>query len=151
MYVLVDSPVGTSFIRNRPEHFTETAELDPHGVAVSSGDRSLTFAEVDAWSTTLSQLLVDMGAGTDNHVVMALPPSIESVVAMWAVAKTGAALASIDPAESATMAGIVVSGRRVCIGLTTRAQLASLPDSIAWLVVDESASRAGGSVALVAA
>ncbi|MBJ8344858.1 AMP-binding protein [Antrihabitans sp. YC2-6] len=138
MYALVDSPVGP-FIHIRPELLTETAAHDPFASAISDAHRNVTNGELDSWSDRLAQLLADLGAGPNAHVVMAVPASIETVVAMWAVAKTGAALASIDPTDPEVLAGVGADWR-IAVGITTKAQRATLPNSVRWLVLDDAAT-----------
>lgn len=128
--------MSTMFTRLAPEHFTDTAQLDPTGVAVAAGDRELTFAEVDSWSDRVADALIALGAGADAFVVMAMSPSIESFVAVWAVAKTGASLTSVDPSDLYAPTGRVLSDKRITVGVTTRAQRRLVPDSINWLVLE---------------
>ena len=64
---------------------------------MSCGDTQMTYAELDSWSNRLARVLLAHGAGPDRFVVLALPRSVESIVALWAVAKTGAAFAPLDP------------------------------------------------------
>lgn len=149
MYVVAGTQTGTSgasFIRTQPEMFTDAAQQDPYGIAVSSAGRELTFAEVDGWSDRLADGLIALGAGADAHVVMALSPSIESFVAMWAVAKTGAALASVDPSDIYAPTAKVLADTRIAVGVTTRAQRRLLPDSINWLVLDDNFATEAVSV-----
>ena len=139
MYALIDSTVG-QFVRTDATLLTATAALDPELVAVSAAGRELTYGELDALSGKLAERLAALGASETAHVVMALPASIESVTAVWAVAKTGAALASID-ADDAQVHAALATDWRVQIGITTAAHRASLPDSVTWLVLDEPAAN----------
>lgn len=154
MYAVVDASAGASgasFIRTHPEVLTDAAQQDPDGIAVSSADRQLTFAEVDSWSDRLADALIALGAGPDAHMVMALSASIESIVAMWAVAKTGAALASVDPTDLYAPTGKVLSDPRITVGVTTRSHNRLLPDSINWLVLDENVTAERAAVMVTAA
>ncbi|WP_280395062.1 hypothetical protein, partial [Nocardia brasiliensis] len=47
--------------------------------------------ELDAWSNRFARLLLSRGVGREVFVVLALTRSLESVVAVWALAKSGAA------------------------------------------------------------
>lgn len=121
----------TIFTRLDPTPFAAAAHADPFGLAVESGDRALTFAEVDNWAGRVADALVAMGVRPGAHVVMALAPSIESFVSVWAVAKTGASLASIDPADARA-----TGDPRITVGITTRAQRDELGDGIVWLELE---------------
>ena len=111
--------MSTMFTRLAPEQFTDAAQLDPTAVAVGAGDRELTFAEVDSWSDRVADALIALGAGADAFVVMAMSPSIESFVAVWAVAKTGASLTSVDPSDLYAPTGRVLSDKRITVGVTS--------------------------------
>ncbi|MDJ0484089.1 condensation domain-containing protein, partial [Rhodococcus pyridinivorans] len=66
-------------------------------VAVVDGNDSISYRELDARSDALAHALVAAGAGPEECVAVLLPRSIDSVVALWAVAKTGAAYTPLDP------------------------------------------------------
>ncbi|OQZ87759.1 non-ribosomal peptide synthetase, partial [Mycobacterium alsense] len=70
----------------------------PGAVAVSGGGRSLTYGELDGASDGLARVLAGHGVGPGARVALLLPRSVEAVVAMVAVVKTGAAYVPIDPA-----------------------------------------------------
>ncbi|MGX1881672.1 amino acid adenylation domain-containing protein [Streptomyces sp. NPDC055287] len=68
----------------------------PDTVALVFGDRTLTYAELDAEINRLARLLLARGAGPEKVVALALPRSIEMVVALFAVLRTGAAYLPLD-------------------------------------------------------
>ncbi|WP_440127536.1 amino acid adenylation domain-containing protein [Rhodococcus sp. SJ-3] len=74
-----------------------TAHAQTYRVAVRDGSEMLTYRELDARSDELAHRLVAAGAGPEDRVAVLLPRSIDSVIALWAVAKTGAAYTPIDP------------------------------------------------------
>ncbi|WP_159061070.1 AMP-binding protein, partial [Streptomyces hygroscopicus] len=80
-----------------PELFARQVEQVPEATAVVFGDRTLTYAELDAASNRLARLLIAEGAGPERIVALALPRSIDMIVAVLAVLKTGAAYLPIDP------------------------------------------------------
>jgi amino acid adenylation domain-containing protein len=61
------------------------------------GEDSLTYAELDARANQLARHLISLGIGSDQIVAIALPRSIEMVVALIAVLKSGAAYLPLDP------------------------------------------------------
>lgn len=73
------------------------AARTPTATAVSFEGRELTYAELDSWSDRLAGSLVAGGAGPDAIVGVSLPRSIELIVALLAVTKTGAAFLPLDP------------------------------------------------------
>ncbi|MZG12937.1 AMP-binding protein, partial [Streptomyces sp. SID5914] len=72
-----------------PELFTEQAERTPDAVAVECGDRALTYSELDAWSARTAGWLHTQGVGRGSFVAVKLPRSVELIVALLAVTKTG--------------------------------------------------------------
>jgi amino acid adenylation domain-containing protein len=69
----------------------------PDAAAVVFDDRVLTFAELDEWSDRLAVNLIDDGARPGAIVGVSLARSVELVVALLAVAKSGAAFLPLDP------------------------------------------------------
>ncbi|WP_029115226.1 non-ribosomal peptide synthase/polyketide synthase [Mycobacterium sp. URHB0044] len=93
--------------RNATDH-----EIDPGGLAVAVSrqaahtpdatavvfdDQVLTYAELDVWSDRLAASLVEDGARPGAIVGVSLPRSVELVVALLAVSKSGAAFLPLDP------------------------------------------------------
>ncbi|UGT64332.1 non-ribosomal peptide synthetase [Nocardia asteroides] len=112
------------------------AERNPDGVAVVCGDDSLTYRALDDRSTRLGRVLLARGAAPEAAVAVALPRSIDAVVTLWAVAKTGAAYVPIDPALPAARLDYQVRDCGALLGVTDRAHAGALPDRLSWLTVD---------------
>ncbi|MFI1414743.1 amino acid adenylation domain-containing protein [Streptomyces sp. NPDC020707] len=79
-----------------PELFEAQAARTPRATALVCGSTRLTFAELDDRANLLAHRLRALGAGTERVVGLALPRSADSVVAMLAVLKTGAAYLQLD-------------------------------------------------------
>ncbi|WP_137723938.1 non-ribosomal peptide synthetase [Prescottella subtropica] len=67
------------------------------GVAVRAGARDIAYADLDAHSSALARKLIARGAGPETCVAVVASRSVKSVVALWAVAKSGAAYVPVDP------------------------------------------------------
>ncbi|MEU4344481.1 amino acid adenylation domain-containing protein, partial [Nocardia sp. NPDC023852] len=126
--------------RTLPELMTAAAAANPHGPAVVFEGHSLTYAELDAASTQLARVLIDRGARPEVLVAVAIPRSIRSVLAVWAVAKSGAAFLPVDPAYPADRIAHMVSDSGAQLGLTIAAEAAALPpiaSGAGWLALDD--------------
>ncbi|MEV6974201.1 amino acid adenylation domain-containing protein [Kitasatospora sp. NPDC093806] len=79
-----------------PAAFAAQAARTPDATALVFGATRLTFAELDAHADRLADRLRSAGAGPDAVVALALPRSAETVVALLAVLKSGAASLPLD-------------------------------------------------------
>ncbi|MFE2445329.1 amino acid adenylation domain-containing protein [Streptomyces sp. NPDC059426] len=80
-----------------PELFQRQAHATPGTPAVVHGDTELSYARLNARANRLARLLLDRGIGPEDTVGVALPRSVDLLVAVVAVVKTGAAYLPIDP------------------------------------------------------
>ena len=118
-----------------PTLFAEHAALTPEAVAVSSGDDSWTYRELDEAANRLAHLLIARGVGPGQRVALLLPRSVEAIVAIFAVLKTGAAYVPIDPAVPAARVEFVLDDAAPIAAITT-AELADRIHGRDLLVVD---------------
>jgi L-proline---[L-prolyl-carrier protein] ligase len=69
----------------------------PERTAVVDGERSLTYAELDAITNRLAHLLADQGVSRGDRVGLFLDRSLESLVGIYGVLKAGATYVPLDP------------------------------------------------------
>ncbi|MFH9794693.1 amino acid adenylation domain-containing protein [Streptomyces virginiae] len=79
-----------------PEAFAAQAAETPDATALVSGETRLTYAELDARANRLAHGLTAAGIGPEDVVALALPRCAESLVAVLAVLKAGAAFLPLD-------------------------------------------------------
>ncbi|MET7771004.1 amino acid adenylation domain-containing protein [Nocardia sp. NPDC005366] len=108
---------------------SETAERMPERVAVRYRGDDTTYGQLDKLSNRLARVLIDHGAGPEIVVAVALPRSLDSIIAIWAVAKTGAAYVPIDPSYPAERIGHMLADSGAMLGLTVPDSLTAMP---AW-------------------
>ncbi|WP_326821531.1 non-ribosomal peptide synthetase [Streptosporangium sp. NBC_01756] len=81
--------------------FAERVRLAPDAIAVSHGDRRLSYAEVHARAVRLAARLTSAGVRPETVVAVCARRSPELVVALLAVAAAGGAYLPLDPAYPA--------------------------------------------------
>ncbi|WP_405359025.1 non-ribosomal peptide synthase/polyketide synthase [Kitasatospora sp. NBC_00085] len=118
----------------RPVEQTTLAQLfeaqvaaNPDAVAVEFESASLTYAELDARANRLARLLATRGIGPEQVVALALPRSIEFVLSVIAVAKTGAAYLPVDTRYPQDRIALLIDDSRPATVITTTAAAPLLP------------------------
>ncbi len=125
-------PVATGSI---PAVFTAQAARTPDAVAVTFEGHSMTYRELDEVSNRWAQLLAGRGVGAGQRVALLLPRSEQAIVAMLAVAKTGATYVPIDPSVPEARMRFVLEDAAPSAVITT-AELRARLDGRELLVVD---------------
>jgi len=74
----------------------EVATQRPNALAVVDRGRTLTYGELDGESNRIANLLADLGVTRGDRVGLYLDKSVESVVAVYGIMKTGAAYVPFD-------------------------------------------------------
>ncbi|MFI6870290.1 amino acid adenylation domain-containing protein [Nocardia sp. NPDC050406] len=124
-----------------PQLMGAAVEANPSGTAIVYADAAttlgtLSYAELDERSTRLARLLIDRGIGPEDLVAIGIPRSLDSVVAVWGIAKTGAGYVSVDPNYPADRVAHMVTDSRAVLGLTVAGVREDLGDDVEWLVID---------------
>ena len=116
----------------------------PDAPAVLCETGALTYAELEARANRLAHLLIEGGAGPERIVALALPRSVEIVVAQLAVVKAGAAYLPVDPAYPAERISFMLADARPVLVLTLSDLVHELgcPDGMPVLVLDDPATAA---------
>ncbi|OBG81202.1 non-ribosomal peptide synthetase [Mycobacterium sp. E802] len=99
--------------------FADHATRNPEAVALTCGERSWTYRELDEAANRLAQLLIRNGAAPGQCVAVLFNRSAEAIVAILAVLKTGAAYLPIDPAVPETRLEFVLGDARPIVAVTT--------------------------------
>ncbi|MBL1100668.1 non-ribosomal peptide synthase/polyketide synthase [Streptomyces coffeae] len=119
------------------EVFAEQVARTPDATAVACAGASLTYAELDARAGRLAHRLAAEGAGRERHVALALPRSLDMVVAIVAVLKTGAAYLPVDPdLPTARIAHLLADAVPVLV-VTTRELAPRCAGDVAPLCLDD--------------
>lgn len=114
----------------------------PDATALASAGKTLTYEEFNGRANRLARILLAHGAGPEKLVALALPRSVDMVVATLAVAKTGAAFLPVDPAYPADRIAFVLADAAPALAVTDRTSADRLPLGTGTdrLVIDEPAT-----------
>ncbi|MGH8879927.1 MAG: non-ribosomal peptide synthetase, partial [Stackebrandtia sp.] len=123
--------------RTLPDLLADAVAVDPSAPAVVFEGERFSYGEFDARSNRLARELIARGIGAEDLVAVAVPRSADSVLAEWAVTKSGAAFLPIDPTYPADRIAHMLTDSGAPVGITVSAVRADLPDSVDWLVLDE--------------
>ncbi|WP_120313309.1 non-ribosomal peptide synthetase, partial [Mycolicibacterium elephantis] len=123
----VTVPASAPSALTMPELFAEHVARIPDAVAVTCGERSWTYRELDEASNRLAHRLTGHGAGPGQCVALLFNRSGEAIVSMLAVLKTGAAYLPIDAAVPAGRMEFMISDAAPVAAVTT----AELADRLA--------------------
>ncbi|SDJ34796.1 amino acid adenylation domain-containing protein, partial [Rhodococcus triatomae] len=108
----------------------------PNATALVFEDQQLTYAEFARRVDELARVLVSLGVGPEIRVAIALPRSVDLLVAVHAVVAAGGAYVPLDVEHPADrLAYIVETARPLCV-LTESTVDAALPDAVRRIDLD---------------
>ncbi len=120
-------------------------DRSPEAVAISAGERRLTWRELSACARGLAARLRSEGVGPEVPVALRLEPSIEAVIALWGVLEAGGACLPMAPGELAELPSLFsAQGPRLL--LVTRPGELSPPAGVRVLTVDAAEPPGAGGV-----
>ena len=119
------------------ELFAAAAAVVRDRVAVCCGLVELSYGELDDWSDRVAWGLVGCGVGPGDVVAVGLSRSVESVVAVLAVVKAGAAFLPVDVRLPVERIEFMVADAGVGVGLCSVGGAVGLPGGVEWLSLGE--------------
>ncbi|WP_448440832.1 amino acid adenylation domain-containing protein [Mycolicibacterium sp. XJ2] len=117
------------------ELFSAQVDRTPSAPAVTFQDRCLSYRQLDEASNRLAHLLVELGVGPGQTVALLFSRSIEAIVAIAAVLKSGAAYLPIDPVAPTARIQFMVADAAPVIAVSA-AELAERLDECDVAVID---------------
>ena len=109
----------------------------PEAAAVIFEDTTLHYRELNVRANRLAHKLIADGIGPEDLVAVALPRSLEMVVALLGILKSGAAYVPLDPDYPMDRLAFMLDDARPACVLTTKALTSHLPDTAERLVLDD--------------
>ena len=127
-----DYPHDSTFTRL----FERQAEHTPDSVAAVSGDRQVTYGQLNAGANRLARLLVGEGVGADAVVALLAGRDIELLTSILATFKAGGAYLPLAPKDPPRRLSQILTQSRAAVLVTThelaagaRQALAELPEA----------------------
>ncbi|WP_062995739.1 non-ribosomal peptide synthetase [Nocardia mikamii] len=106
-------------------------------IALSGPDRSVTYRELDETTAQWARELIAHGAGPEVVVAVALSRSVESVMALWAVARAGAVFFPVNPTDPPARVAKLLADSGATLGITlTRWRTPRETTTVDWLMLD---------------
>jgi amino acid adenylation domain-containing protein len=97
--------------------FEQQTAVTPDHAAVVCEDRSLTYAELNAAANRVAHFLHAQGVGPEDRVAILLERSVEMIVALLGVLKSGAAYVGLDPKLPAERIAAILAEARTALVL----------------------------------
>ncbi|TWF95492.1 non-ribosomal peptide synthase/polyketide synthase [Saccharopolyspora dendranthemae] len=141
------------------------AERTPDALALLAGQERVLYAELEARSTRLARYLITRGVGPDTVVGVAMDRSVEQVIALLAIVKSGGAYLIIDSdqplqrvdhmlADAAPVAVVTTASAASWLGRPRSADTELSPDiglswdtEPEWISLDDKAVRSAVAAA----
>jgi amino acid adenylation domain-containing protein len=122
------------------ELFEEQVERSPRVVAVVYQEQELTYSELNERANRFAHFLIAQGIGPEDVVALALPRSLEMIVALLGILKAGAAYLPIDPDYPAERVAFMLEDAEPACLITTSEMTSQLPERPYRLLLDHPAS-----------
>lgn len=116
---------------------TASAVAYPLSPALTDGEVTLTYRELDRLSDALAGALTARGAAPGRVVALGLPRSVDFMIALWAITKTGAAFLPVDPTHPAERLDRVLTEAGVRLGV---GQMSPRVGDVEWVPVQTGAT-----------
>jgi amino acid adenylation domain-containing protein/non-ribosomal peptide synthase protein (TIGR01720 family)/FkbM family methyltransferase len=125
------------------ELFELQVERTPDALAVAFEAQRLTYRELNEWSNRLAHRLQKLGVGADELVALCADRSLEMVVGLLAILKSGAAYVPLDPSLPRERLAFLLKDTTARVLLTQRQLIEKLPPELpAVICLDETISIA---------
>ena len=121
--------------------FEQQAQLHPHSIALAFRDQSISYTDLNTRANTLAKKLQSLGAKPDSLIGLFIERSIDMVVGLLAILKSGAAYVPLDPTYPQDRIALMIADSQAPILLTHSSLINRLPVNDASIVcVDDQLS-----------
>ena len=137
------NPIPVAYPADRcvDELFEAQAAATPTAVAMTWGEQTLTYRELDARANQMAHRLRAMGVGPDVRVGICLERSVELVVSLLAVLKAGGCYVPLEPTYPAARLAFMLADASSTVLITQERLRDAVPaqDGVAVVIVDDDA------------
>ncbi|MGW8720896.1 amino acid adenylation domain-containing protein [Streptomyces althioticus] len=125
------------------DRFEQHAARRPDAPAVTVGDLTLSYGELNRRANAMARLLTERGAAPERFVAVALPRTADLLVTLLAVQKSGAAYLPLDTGFPADRIHRMITDAAPAVLVTTSELLPGLPDVAVPTVLADEADLTG--------
>ncbi|MFF4551394.1 amino acid adenylation domain-containing protein, partial [Streptomyces sp. NPDC001406] len=111
-----------------PELFADRVGCSPGAVALVSGGRSLSYADLAGEAGRFARYLMGLGVGPEVRVGVVVERSVEMVVVVLAIVLAGGVFVPVDPAYPAERIAFVLGDASVAVVVCSGATRSVVPD-----------------------
>ncbi len=122
--------------RNLAEAFDEQVARTPGATALVFEGETLTYAELDARANALARTLIGIGVGPESLVGLSIRRSLDLIVGLYAIVKSGGAWVPIDPDHPADRTAYILESAGPACVLTTARDAVDLPAGTVSIEID---------------
>ena len=119
-----------------PALFEAQVERSPEAIALVFEESKLGYAELNIRANRLAHFLIGQGIGPETLVALALPRSIEMIIALLGILKAGAAYLPLDPDYPVERLAYMLQDAQPACVLTSTRVAERLPDSVSIILLD---------------
>jgi len=118
-----------------PTLFEVQAERSPNAAAVISGNESINYRELNGRANRLARELISQGAGLETIIGVAVPRSVDMIVSLLAILKTGAAYLPLDTEYPAARLAFMLEEAQVRLLVTHSDLVEQLPAHAGTMII----------------
>ncbi|GAA1914528.1 hypothetical protein GCM10009837_44050 [Streptomyces durmitorensis] len=111
-----------------PELLRRQVELSRDAVALVAGERTLSYAELEAEAGRWARCLIAAGVGPEQRVAVLAPGSAAAVIAVLAVSMAGGVFVPVDPGHPPERVAFVLADADPAVVLCTQETRAVVPE-----------------------
>ncbi len=118
------------------EVISAQARRRPNAFAVAQGEKSVTHGELEAAANRLAHRLITLGIGPEKRVAIALEKSIDAIIAILAVLKSGGAFTPVEPDHPEARNRHILTAPGLSLVISRTRHIANLPSDIATPILN---------------